>query len=81
MAKPRKIHPDGIHFQSLRYLGPVLAAYVGEDVTIRYDPRDLAEIRVFHQDRYLTRAICPNWPAPSSPSRTSPRPATPAAAN
>ncbi|MEU9247504.1 Mu transposase C-terminal domain-containing protein [Streptomyces sp. NPDC048385] len=59
VAKPRKIHPDGIHFQSLRYLDPVLAAYVGEDVTIRYDPRDLAEIRVFHQDRYLTRAICP----------------------
>lgn len=59
VAKPRKIHADGIHFQSLRYLDPTLAAYVGEDVTIRYDPRDLAEIRVFHQDRYLTRAICP----------------------
>lgn len=59
VATPRRIHPDGIHFQSLRYLAPVLAAYVGEDVTIRYDPRDLAEIRVFHQDRYLTRAICP----------------------
>nr|WP_237519487.1 Mu transposase C-terminal domain-containing protein [Streptomyces sp. HUCO-GS316] len=43
----------------MRYLDPVLAAYVGEDVTIRYDPRDLAEIRVFHQDRYLTRAVCP----------------------
>ena len=25
---------------------------------IRYDPRDLAEIRVFHQDRFLCRAIC-----------------------
>jgi putative transposase len=59
VAKPRKIHPDGIHFQSLRYLDPTLAAYTGEDVTIRYDPRDLAEIRVVHQDRFLTRAICP----------------------
>jgi len=27
---------------------PTLAAYVGASVTIRYDPRDLAEIRVFH---------------------------------
>jgi putative transposase len=36
-----------------------LAAYVGEDVTIRYDPRDAAEIRVFYQDRFLCRAICP----------------------
>uniref|UniRef100_UPI0038992EE8 Mu transposase C-terminal domain-containing protein n=1 Tax=Nonomuraea solani TaxID=1144553 RepID=UPI0038992EE8 len=59
MAKPRKVHPDGIHFQALRYLDPVLAAYVGEDVVIRYDPRDMAEIRVFHHDRYLCRAICP----------------------
>ena len=27
-------------------------------MTIRYDPRDLAEIRVFHQDRFLCRAVC-----------------------
>ena len=47
VAKPRKIHPDGIHFQGLRYLDPVLAAYVGDTVIIRYDPRDMAEIRVF----------------------------------
>jgi putative transposase len=59
VAKPRKIHPDGIRFQGLRYLDPVLAAYVGESVIIRYDPRDLAEIRVFHRDRFLGRAICP----------------------
>jgi putative transposase len=59
VAKPRKIHPDGVHFQGLRYLDPVLAAYVGEHVTIRYDPRDLAEIRVFHDERFLCRAICP----------------------
>lgn len=63
VAKPRKVHPDGIHFQGLRYLDPVLAAYVGEPVTIRYDPRDLAEIRVFHRDRFLTKAICPDLAA------------------
>lgn len=50
VAKPRKVHPDGIRFQGMRYLDPVLAAYVGETVIIRYDPRDLAEIRVFHQN-------------------------------
>jgi putative transposase len=60
VAKARTIHPDGIHFQSLRYLDPVLAAYVGEKVIIRYDPRDMAEIRVFYQDRFLCRAICPD---------------------
>lgn len=59
VARPRKIHPDGVHFQGLRYLDLVLAAYVGESVTIRYDPRDLAEIRVFHNEKFLCRAICP----------------------
>ena len=63
VAKPRKIHPDGIHFQGLRYLDPVLAAYVGETVIIRYDPRDLAEIRVFHRGQFLGRAICPDLAA------------------
>jgi putative transposase len=55
---PRRIHQDGIRFQGLRYLDLTLAAYVGESVTIRYDPRDLAEIRVYHQDRFLCRAVC-----------------------
>jgi len=63
VAKPRKIHPDGIRFQGLRYLDPVLAAYIGESVIIRYDPRDLAEIRVFHRGRLLGRAICPDLAA------------------
>ena len=26
---------------------------------LRYDPRDAAEVRVFHNDRFLCRAICP----------------------
>jgi putative transposase len=41
VAQPRKIHPDGIRFQGLRYLDPVLADYVGEQVIIRYDPREV----------------------------------------
>ena len=63
VPKPRKVHPDGIRFQGLRYLNLVLAAYVGESVIIRYDPRDPAEIRVFHHDRFLCRAICPDLAA------------------
>jgi putative transposase len=58
VAKTRTVHRDGIHFQGLRYLDPILAAFVGEAVTIRYDPRDLAEIRVFFQQQFLCRAIC-----------------------
>ena len=58
VAKPRRVQQDGLRFQSLRYIDPTLAAYVGEDVTIRYDPRDMAEIRVYHQERFLCRAVC-----------------------
>jgi len=60
VAKARRIRADGIHFQGQRYLDPMLAAYVGEEVTIRYDPRDMAEIWVFYRGDFLCRAICPN---------------------
>jgi putative transposase len=59
VAKPRRVHPDGIHFQGFRYLDTSLAAYVGEDVIIRYDPRDMAELRVYFHDEFVCRAINP----------------------
>jgi putative transposase len=59
VAKTRRVQRDGIRFQGFRYLDPNLAAYVGEWVTIRYDPGDLAELRIYHRDRFLCRAICP----------------------
>ncbi|MGA2602182.1 MAG: Mu transposase C-terminal domain-containing protein [Bryobacteraceae bacterium] len=57
VATARIVRRDGIHFEGLRYLDVTLAAYVGESVTVRYDPRDFAEIRVFHHNRFLCRAI------------------------
>lgn len=51
VAKPRKVHQDGIYFQSLRYLDPILAAYIGESIVISYDPRDIAEIRDFYDQK------------------------------
>jgi putative transposase len=56
-AKPRIVQRDGIRFEGLRYVSPTLAAFVREPVTVRFDPRDLSEIRVFHRDRFLCRAI------------------------
>lgn len=56
-AKPRVVQRDGIHFEGLRYINPTLASHVREPVTIRYDPRDLSEIRVFHRNRFLCRAV------------------------
>ena len=58
VVKTRRVQQDGIRFQGYRYLDPTLAGYVKEDVLIRYDPADMAEIRVFHQDRFVCRAIC-----------------------
>jgi putative transposase len=56
-AKARVVRRDGIRFQGLRYSHATLAAYVGDAVTIRYDPRDLSEIRVFHHEQFLCPAV------------------------
>ena len=58
VAKTRRVQQDGIRFQRQRYIDSTLAAYVKEEVLIRYDPVDLAEIRVFYQERFVCRAIC-----------------------
>ena len=58
VIKARKVRRDGIHFQGLRYIDPVLASYVNEDVVIRYDPSDITEIRVFYKNKYLCRPVC-----------------------
>ena len=58
VAKSRQVRADGIHFQNLRYVSTTLAAYVGETVTLRFDPRDMAEVRIFHEDRFVCRAVC-----------------------
>ena len=54
----RKVHTDGIRFLGWRYIDSTLAAFVGEQVLLRYDPRDIAEVRVFHNDQFVCRAIC-----------------------
>jgi len=58
VSKTRRVRPDGIHFCGMRYIDPTLAAYVGERVLLRYDPRDIAEVRVFYKNHYLCRAVC-----------------------
>jgi putative transposase len=58
VAKTRHVQQDGIRFQGYRYIDPTLAGYVKEEVMIRYDPADMAEIRVFHQNQFVCRAIC-----------------------
>src|SRR5712692_7301322 len=69
VAKPRQIRRDGIRFLGQRYMDPTLAAYVGESIILRYDPRDVAEVRVFYRDRFLCRAICQELAGATVPLR------------
>lgn len=39
VARTRRVQQDGIRFMGMRYINPTLAAYVGEEVMLRYDPR------------------------------------------
>lgn len=59
VREPRKVQRDGISFGGFRYVATTLMAYVGELVSIRYDPRDLAEIRVYYDEELICRAMCP----------------------
>jgi putative transposase len=69
VATPRKVQRDGIHCHGLRYFSLTLAAYIGEPVTVRYDPRDLAEIRA-------SNGRHGGSPASRSPNSTEPPRAT-----
>jgi putative transposase len=59
VARKRRVQQSGISVEGYADIDPTLSAYVGEEVMIRYDPIDLAELRVFFEDRFVCRAICP----------------------
>jgi putative transposase len=59
VPRPRKVARDGIRFMGRRYVEPTLAAFVGEQVDVLYDPRDLAEVHVHHEGTFVCRALCP----------------------
>lgn len=59
VARTRQVLRDGIHFEGFRYFDLTLGPYIGETVMLRYDPRDMAEIRVYHGEQFICRAICP----------------------
>lgn len=58
VATTRRIGRDGIRFSNHTYTELTLAPYIGEDVVIRYDPGDMAEIRVYLGGEFLCRAVC-----------------------
>ena len=58
VAKTRRVRRDGIRFSGFRYFDVSLTGYVGEDVTIRFDPRDLSQILVYSNNALICRAAC-----------------------
>jgi putative transposase len=57
--KSRIVQRDGIRLVNLRYFHLNLVAYIGESITIRYDPNDLTEIWVYdEQNKYICKAVC-----------------------
>lgn len=60
IADTRKVQRDGISFKNGKYLDLTLGAYIGEHVVIRYDPRDAGEIRIYHEGKFVCRAVCRN---------------------
>ena len=58
VAKARFVRRDGIRFSGFRYFDVGLAGYVGEQVTIRFDPRNLSHILVYKDNSLICRAIC-----------------------
>ena len=42
---------------------------MGEEVLLRYDPRDVAEVRVFHEGRFVCRAVCQELAGETVPLR------------
>ncbi|MBF4595665.1 Mu transposase C-terminal domain-containing protein [Curtobacterium flaccumfaciens] len=58
----RIVQRDGVHFLGQRYLAPTLASFVGHPVTVRYDPRDVSEIRVFDHDTFICVAVDEDHP-------------------
>src|SRR5699024_10155913 len=57
VGKPRSVERDGIHCPAPRSPPPARAPLVGRPVTIRYDPRDLSEIRIYDHDSFVCTAI------------------------
>jgi putative transposase len=57
--KSRIVQRDGIRLENLRYFHLNLVAYIGESITIRYDPNDLTEIWVYdEQNKCICKAVC-----------------------
>jgi putative transposase len=62
----RKIQHGGyLEFESLRYRGDNLAVYEGDNVILKFDPRNILPLSVYRRegetDVFLARAYAQDW--------------------
>jgi len=62
VARLRKVARDGIRFKGKRYTAPTLAGFIGEQIALLYDPRDLGEVHVYHEGKFICRAFTSEHP-------------------
>lgn len=62
VSRLRRVARDGIRFKGQRYTAPTLAGFIGESIELLYDPRDLAEIHVYHESQFICRALTATHP-------------------
>jgi hypothetical protein len=53
LVENRVVQRDGIQFYHLHYRHPELAAHIGRQVRVRYDPENVREIVVYHDSRFV----------------------------
>jgi len=60
ISDSRLVRNDGIHTLNLRYINTELQqGYMRESVVVRYDPTDVSQIFVFHENKFVCVAQCP----------------------
>ncbi|MCC7530266.1 MAG: DDE-type integrase/transposase/recombinase [Candidatus Melainabacteria bacterium] len=54
----RMVQQDGVRIFNLRYDATEFRGLIGKYVTARYDPRDISEVLVYLDDKFVCRATC-----------------------
>ncbi|MBX9573444.1 MAG: Mu transposase C-terminal domain-containing protein [Candidatus Obscuribacterales bacterium] len=54
----RIVQQDGVHVFNLRYYATEFCGLPGQHVTVRYDPRDISEVLIYLDDKFVCRATC-----------------------
>ena len=54
----RKVQQDGVRVFNLLYYATEFCGLTGKRVTVRYDPRDISEVLIYSDDKFVCRATC-----------------------